>query len=59
MPTKNYKDFCLTKQTGIIAKKAAYNHQKFAKKECYDPCLFGRAEILATFDWLLGGNNGL
>ena len=29
MPTKNYKDFCSTKQTRIVVtKKTAYNHQK-------------------------------
>ena len=33
MPTKNYKDFCPTKQSRIVAKKTAYNHQK----KCYDP----------------------
>ena len=32
MQTKNYKDFCPTKQTRIIAKKTAYNHQKSTKK---------------------------
>jgi hypothetical protein len=59
MPTKNYKDFCPTKQTRIVAKKTAYNHQKITKKKCYDPCLFGRAEILAIFGWLLGRNDDL
>ena len=28
MQAKNYKDFCPTKQTGIVAKKIAYSHQK-------------------------------
>ena len=33
MPTKNFKDFCPTKQTRIIAKKTAYTHQKITKKK--------------------------
>ena len=32
MQTKNSKDFFTTKQTRIIAKKAAYTHQKITKK---------------------------
>ena len=32
MKTKNYKDFCPTKQTRIVAKKTAYTHQKIIKK---------------------------
>ena len=32
MQTKNYKDFCPTKQTRIVAKKTAYTHQKITKK---------------------------
>ena len=50
MPTKTFKDFCPTKQTRIIVKKTAYNHQK----KCYDPCFFGRAEILKKFGWHFG-----
>ena len=46
MQTLNYKDFCPTKKTWIVAKKTAYTHQKIAKKNGYYPCLFGRAEIL-------------
>jgi hypothetical protein len=42
MQTKNYKDFCPTKQTRIVAKKTAYSHQKITKKMCNDPCLYGR-----------------
>ena len=49
MQTKNYKDFCPTKQTRIVAKKTSYTHQKIDKKKCYDPCLDGRAEILVIF----------
>ena len=54
MATKKYKDFCPTKQTRIVAKKTAYNHQKITKNKCYDPCLFGRAEILVIFGLNLG-----
>ena len=32
MPTKNFKDFCPTKQTRIVAKKPFYMHQKITKK---------------------------
>ena len=32
MQTKNYKNFCPTKQTRIVAKKTAYTHQKITKK---------------------------
>ena len=32
MQTKNYKDFCPTKQTRSVAKKSAYTHQKITKK---------------------------
>ena len=49
MPTKNFKDFCPTKQTRIIAKKTAYTHQKITKKKCYDPSLFCRAVIPKMF----------
>ena len=28
MPTKNYKDFSPIKQTRMVVKKTAYNHQK-------------------------------
>jgi hypothetical protein len=30
--------------------------KKIPKKKCYDPCLFGRAEILVIFGWLFGRN---
>jgi hypothetical protein len=51
MPTKNYKDFFPTKQTRIVAKKTAYNHQKITKKKCYNPCL----EISIAQIYLLTG----
>ena len=57
--SQNAKDFCPTKQTRIVAKKTAYNHQKITQKKCYDTCLFGRAEILVIFVWLLGRNDDL
>ena len=31
MQTKNYKDFCPTKQTKIVAKKTAYTHHQITK----------------------------
>ena len=43
MPTKNYKNFCPTKQTRIVAKKTAYNHQKITKKSAMIlVCLVGQ-----------------
>ena len=56
--TKKYKDFCPTKQTRIVAKKTTYTHQKITKN-CYDPCLFGRAEIWKKFGWHFGRNDDL
>jgi hypothetical protein len=46
MPTKNFKDFCPTKQTRIVAKKLTFFLVSFGEFFGYDPCLFGRAEIL-------------
>ena len=57
--TKNYKDFCLIKQTWIVAKKAAFTHQKITKTKCYNLCLFGRAEILVIFGLHFGRNYDL
>ena len=48
MLTKNYKDFCPTKQTRIIA-----------KKKCYDPCLYSKTEIHVIFGMHFGINNDL
>ena len=59
MQIKNYKDFCPTKQTRIIAKKTAYITKKSPKKKCYDPCLFGRAEILVIFGLHFGRNDDI
>ena len=41
-------DFCPKKQTRIIAKKLP----TLTKKKCFDPCLFGRVEILVLNFWL-------
>ena len=44
--TKNYKDFCPTKQTRIIAKKTAYTHQKITKKSATIlVCLVGQKSL--------------
>ena len=55
MQTKNYKDFCPTIQTRIIA--------LFLVSVCsffgYDPCLFGRAEILVILGLHFGRNDDL
>ena len=59
MQTWNCKDFCPTKQTRFVAKKTAYTHKKITKQKCYDPCLFGRAEILVIFGLHFGRNNDL
>ena len=53
------KDVCPTKQTRIVAKKTAYTHQKITQKKCYDPCLYGRTEILIIFGLHFGRNDGL
>jgi hypothetical protein len=46
MPTKNYKDFCPIKQTRIVAKKTAYNHQKITKKSATIlVCLVGQKSL--------------
>ena len=69
MQTKNYKVFCPTKQTRIVAKKTAYNHQKIPKKSAtilvmfikrtLDLYLFGRTEILVIFGLRFGRNDDL
>ena len=43
MLIKNYKDFCPTKQTRIVAKKTAYTHQEITKKSAMIlVCLVGQ-----------------
>jgi hypothetical protein len=44
--TKNYKDFCHTKQTRIVAKKKLPTLTKKSPKKVLPSFLFGRAEIL-------------
>ena len=46
MQTKNYKDFCPTKKTRIVAKKTAYTHQKITKKSATIlVCLVGQKSL--------------
>ena len=59
MQTKNYKDCCPTKQTRIVAKKLPTLTKKSPKKKSYDPCLFGREEILVIFGLHFGRNDDL
>ena len=60
MQTKNYKDFCPYKQSRIIT---YFFWQFFGEfREFffgYDPCLFGRAEILVIFGLHFGRNDDL
>ena len=54
MQTKNYKDFCPSKQTRIIAKQTAYFHQKITKKSATIlVCLVGQ-KSLQFFVCILG-----
>ena len=46
LPYQTNKDHC---------QKSAYTHQK----KCYDPCLFGRADILVIFGLHFGRNDEL
>ena len=57
MQTKNYKDFCPTKQTRIVALIFGERRQFFLAM--IDPCLFGRAEILVILGLHFGGNDDL
>ena len=61
MQTKNYKDFCPTKQTRIVAKKKLPTLTKKSPKKSatYNPCLYGRAEILVIFGLHFGRNDDL
>ena len=58
-PTKNYKDFCPTKQTRIVALFFGYFLVIVGSFFGYDPCLFARAEILVIFGWHFGRNDDL
>ena len=59
MLTKKFPYCCTTKQTRIIAKKLPTLTKKSPQKNCYDLCLFGRAEIWKNFGWHFGRNNDL
>ena len=59
MQTKNYKDFCPTIQTRIIALFLVIFWWVYAVCFGYDPCLVGRAEILTIFGWHFGRNDNI
>ena len=55
---------CQPKITRIspLSNKQGWSSKKLhtiTKKVCYDPCLFGRAEILVIFGWHFGRNDDL
>ena len=55
MQTKNYKDFCPTKQTRIVALCSGECRQFFG----YNPCLCGREKILVILGLHFGKNEDL
>ena len=59
MQNKNYKDFCLTKQTRIIVLFFGDFFVSVGSFFGYDPCLFGKAEILVIFGCHFGRNDDL
>ena len=59
MQTKNYKDFCPTKQTRILALCFCDFLVSVASFFGYDPWLFGRAEILVILGLHFGRNDDL
>ena len=59
MQTKNYRDFCPTKQTRIVALIFSDFLVSVGSFFGYDPCLFGRAEILVILGLHFGKNNDL
>ena len=59
MQTKNYKDFCPTKQTRIVALFFGDFLVSVGSFFGYDPRLCGRAEILVIFGLHFGGNDDL
>ena len=59
MQTKNYKDFCPTKQTTIVALFFGDFLVSVGSFFGYDHCLFGKAEILVIFGLHFGRNNDL
>ena len=54
IPTNNFPDFGPTKQTRIVALFFGDFLVSVGSFFGYDPCLFGRAEILAIFVCILG-----
>ena len=58
MQTKTYKDFCLTKQTRIVALYFDDFLVSLRSFFGYDPCLIGR-EILVIFGLHFGRNDDL
>ena len=59
MQTKNYKDFCATIQTRIIALFFGDFLVIVGSFFGYDPYLFGRTEILKNFGLHFGRNDDL
>ena len=59
MQPKNYKDFCSTIQTRIVALFFGDFLVSAGSFFSYDPCLFGRADILAFFGLYFGKNDDL
>ena len=59
MHTKNYKDFCPTIQTRIVAHFFGDFLVSVGSFFDYDPCLFDRAEILVIFGSYFGRNDVL
>ena len=59
MQTKNYKDFCPTIQTRIVALILGDFLVSVGSFFDYDPCLFGRVEILVILGLHFGRNDEL
>jgi hypothetical protein len=60
MQTKNYKDFCPTKQSRIVAPFFGdFLVSVVSSFFGYDPCFFGKAEILVILGLHFGRNDDL
>ena len=59
MQTKNYKDFCPTIQTRFVAPFFGGFLMSAGSFFGYNPCLFGRAEILVISGLRFGRNEDL
>ena len=59
MQTKNYKDFCPTKQTMILTLFLGEILVSLGVFFGYNSCLFGGAEILVIFGLHFGKNDDL